>query len=208
MNTELTTSSRNELTPAEIASASTDELKRELARSLNLSAEHLVRIALIWQELTRRGEDLSDLRTGLTEYLPDIAAGRLDANVVVRFAGRKTHINALRLLPAEEQRRLLDSEIDVVDDNGDIARARLDQIPAAQVRFVLSDHGIRPIPEQRRLRLSGPTRRKKKPTSRARIYFDENGWLRIGRRIIRRGDEPVTKEQIIVALDTQENRNG
>ena len=82
------------------------------------------------------------------------------------------------------------------------------KIPAAQVRFVLSEHGIRPIPEQRRLRLSGLTRRKKKPTSRARIYFDGNGWLRIGRCIVRRGDEPVTKEQIIAALDAQENHNG
>lgn len=207
MNTELTTSSRNELTPAAIASASTDELKRELAKSLNLSAEHLARIALIWQELTRRGEDLSDLRTGLTEYLPDIAAGRLDANVVVRFAGRKTHINALRLLPVDEQRRLLETELDVVDDNGDITTVRLDQIPAAQLRFVLSENGVRPIPEQRRLRLAGPTRRRKKAPSRARIYFDENGWLRIGRRIVRRGDEPVTKDQILAALDLQGDEN-
>src|SRR5882724_9369466 len=62
-----------------------DTLRRELSRALTVSAEHLIYLAQVWRELERRGEDLSDLRSGLGAYLPLIASGRLAAEAVVRL---------------------------------------------------------------------------------------------------------------------------
>lgn len=86
----------------------TDQLKRELADALKISADALVYMAAIWKELEGRGVDLSDLRTGLATYLPAIAAGRLDPQAVVYFAGKRTVLSALASLPIEDQRRLAD----------------------------------------------------------------------------------------------------
>ena len=74
------------LSPQVLGSMSTQQLRAALAQSLTISARHLAYLASVWGELEKRGEDLSDLRTGLAVYLPQIAAGRLDADAVIRFA--------------------------------------------------------------------------------------------------------------------------
>ena len=58
-----------------IGSLDTAELRAELASAIGLTAKHLLHLAAIWAELEHRGEDLTDLRTGIGAYLPEIAAG-------------------------------------------------------------------------------------------------------------------------------------
>ena len=52
----------------------TPTLRGELARALTVTAETLEYLAAIWRELERRGQDLSELRKGMGQYLPLIAA--------------------------------------------------------------------------------------------------------------------------------------
>ena len=95
---------------AELAGLSTDQLKVELARVLRITAESLVRLALVVKTLEDRGEDLSDIRVGLLPYLRLIAAGQLLPEVVVRFAGAPALIRVIGALPVQDQRRLAAGE--------------------------------------------------------------------------------------------------
>lgn len=92
----------------DLSQHSTESLREALAHTIEVSALHIVRMALIWKELDRRGVDLSDLRRGLFEYLPAIAAGRLDAHLVVRLAGKPSLLRRVQQLPLQQQRALAD----------------------------------------------------------------------------------------------------
>jgi len=106
MINDLVTITNDALPGIDLIETDTETLRRELASTLTMTARQMQRLALIWQELERRGEDLSDLRTGLASYFPLIASGKLDAQAVVQFAGKTTLLNKIALLPLAEQRKL------------------------------------------------------------------------------------------------------
>lgn len=85
---------------------SNEQLKEELAKQLELSAGHLLRLALIVQVLENRGEDLSELRIGLIHHLRRIASGQVLPEVVVRFSGSPALLNIVSRLPLTEQQDL------------------------------------------------------------------------------------------------------
>lgn len=90
----------------QVHTASTEDLKKELARTLKVTSEYLVYMSAIWAELNNRGVDLSALRSGLMEYIPLIANNKLDASLVIEFAGNKTLLSALSRLPIQQQREI------------------------------------------------------------------------------------------------------
>lgn len=92
-----------------LAKASTEELRAELAAALKLTADHLVRLALVWAELERRGEDLSALKNGIGKYLPMIASGAVLAETVVAFAGEPLMLSRAAKLPVDEQRKAIEA---------------------------------------------------------------------------------------------------
>ncbi|GLS13595.1 hypothetical protein [Hydrogenophaga electricum] len=176
-------------TPYELGSMSTQTLRGELAKSLTMSARHLQHLALIWAELEKRGEDLSDLRTGLAVYLPMIAAGRLDAEAVIRFAGQPTVLRSLANLPVERQHALaLGGTVPVLTVNaaGEYQSTELPAhtLTAAQARLVFSGDSIRSPAEQRAVlesaRVSAQRRPRPGPDSRVR-YDAKADVIRIGR---------------------------
>lgn len=141
---------------ANLASLDTAALRAELARALTVTAETLEYLGAVWRELENRGEDLADLRAGLGRYLPMIAAGQLDAEVVVRFAGRQSLLRNVATLPIKDQRRLaLGGEVRIltIDDDGQTVET---DVPATaltvqQIRMAF-DHGrIRGVDEQRNM---------------------------------------------------------
>ncbi len=139
-----------------ISRLSTEDLRDRLGEAITLTAQNLEKIAVIWAELERRGEDLSALRTGLTAYLPDIAGGRLDAGVVVRFAGRSTLLRILSRLSIRDQREYLAGkpiEMAHIDDSGELktSSVSIDEVPATMMRIVFSDRGVRSAVEQARM---------------------------------------------------------
>lgn len=178
----------------ELSAATTAELRAELARGLVLTAEHLLRLGMIWGELERRGEDLSDLREGLAEWLPKIATGRLAAEAVVAFATKRMILRALEGVPLDRQRALAAGEpVEVIDPNttdGTLS-APLARLPAAAIRLVFADGEIRSAKSQR-LALRPRQRRAAEPEEADRHYqprYDRAaGVLRIGRMTVRLSD--------------------
>lgn len=152
--TELTMLARELPAPADLAGMTNQQLRTALAQSLTMSAKHLAYLAAIWGELERRGEDLSDLRTGLAVYLPQIAAGRLDANAVIRFAGQPTVLRSIMGMPLERQRALARGEpvkVLTAAPDGTYSAAELPAytLTAAQARMVFDGDKIRSPEEQR-----------------------------------------------------------
>jgi hypothetical protein len=106
--------------PANLTSVSTADLRAALARGLTRTAGELAQLGMIWAELERRGEDLSELRREVGTSIPLIAAGVLAAEVVVAFAGRPSLWRALVGLPLERQRAIAGGEpLPLVVDAGE-----------------------------------------------------------------------------------------
>lgn len=186
---DLIESPKDRLTPYEVAGMSTQQLRAELAQSLTLSAKHLAHLAIIWGELERRGEDLSDLRTGMAVYLSQIAAGRLDAEAVVRFAGQPTVLRSLAGLPLERQQALAKGEpvrVLTVDADGQYTSADMPAytLTAAQARMVFDGDKIRSPDEQRATLESARVKKiaRVRPGAVNKVRYDpKSDVVRIGR---------------------------
>jgi hypothetical protein len=145
----------------DLATLPTDDLRKQLAHGLTLTAITLTRLGAVWAELERRGEDLSDLKIGIARTLPLIASGRLAAEAVVAFAGRPMILRALEGVPLEQQRRLADGEPIPVYLQGESEPKALplSRIPSAAVTRVISE-GIVRTPAEQRLAIREKKRRK------------------------------------------------
>jgi len=157
-------------------SASTQELKQELGRALDITADYLSYLAQIWRELESRGEDLSSLRGGLMSYLPMIANNRVDAHIVVNYAGQKTLLAALTKLPIEEQRRVAESGYVTVarsDEDGhqQEMQVKLTELRSADIHRVFSDSGIR-TPEQQAKEQATIENKKPRKHITSIVHFD------------------------------------
>jgi hypothetical protein len=134
----------------------TEQLKLELARGLEITVRHLQSLALIWRELEYRGEDMSGLRHGLMNYLPLIAFNKVDARLIVKYAGQKTLLSQLTRLPVELQARIVENDcVKVIYDDGEggfreelksVADLRL-----SEIYQVFTDDGVRNEDQQKRM---------------------------------------------------------
>ncbi|MFB2530731.1 hypothetical protein ACEYYA_01020 [Paracoccus sp. p3-h83] len=153
---------------ATIAAVPTEDLRDELAQAIGITARSLAYLATIWAELQRRGEDLSALRGGgLFTYLPEIAAGRLLPELVVRCAGQAMLLRTLGTLPIEEQRRAMRDGITVasLSETGgiDAHQIPLEQVGIAEIRQALGAGYVRPVAQQVAL-LSNDRSKRTQPT--------------------------------------------
>ena len=87
---------------------SVPELRRKLTECLSRTVDELKEAANIVRALEEKGEDLSDLRSGLFNYLRLIAYDQLLPEVVVRFAGSPALMRNVAALPLPDQKRLAD----------------------------------------------------------------------------------------------------
>ncbi len=85
---------------------STETLKSELARLLGFTAENLLRLAMVVNELESRGENLSGIRMGILPFLRLIALGKLLPEMVVMHAGSPASLKQIAAMPIEEQRKI------------------------------------------------------------------------------------------------------
>lgn len=182
--------------PNDIAAIPTATLRAELARGITDTAAHFARLAVIWTELERRGEDLSDLRRGLGGRLPQIAAGVLAAEAVVAFAERPAVLDAMAGLPLARQRELAaGAAVQVLTpESAEATAVPLARLPAATVRLVLAG-GQERTPEEQRAALVA--RRPKKERGESRSYrpvVDRE------RRVVRIGRMEVPVESLLAAF--------
>lgn len=174
--------------PGSLVDVSTADLRIELARGLTLTADTLYRLGMVWAELDRRGEDLSDLRHGLARTLPLIAAGRLAAEAVVSFAGRPALLRALEGVPLDRQRSLAAGEpVAVLDwtDKTSVQEMPLASLPSAAIRLVFGEGEVR-SPDQQRMAMRPRKRKNRDDTERHyQPHYDRKaGTLTIGRMTV------------------------
>lgn len=169
----------------------TADLRDELARGLTLTADTLSRLGLIWQELERRGEDLSSLRTGLARTLPLIAAGLLAAEAVVAFAGRPAVLRALEGVPLEQQRRLAAGEaLEAIDPTNptNVITEPIVRLPTAAVRLAIADGTVR-TPDLQRLAFRPRKRRREESGYHYQPHYNSAaGTITVGRMTVALGD--------------------
>lgn len=139
---------------AKWSAMSVEELRDELARALTITADALMYLAGVWRELESRGEDLSDLATGIGAYLPLIASGKLAAQAVVAFIGRKTVLRMIATLPTEKQLALASGEhvAVVTEKNGLLTTKEMPVLamPVSLALRVFEDGRIRSPEDQAR----------------------------------------------------------
>ena len=188
-------------TPYELNGMTTAQLRNELARSIAMSAKHLVYLAGIWAELEKRGEDLSELRTGLAAYLPQIAAGQLDASAVIRFAGQPTVLRSISSLPPARQKALATGEpvrVLTVNAAGEYESAEMPAyaMTAGQAKLVFDGSKMRD-PEEQRATLESArltAKRRARPSPKRRVRYDEKA------DVIRLGTVSAYVGEVIAAI--------
>ena len=185
---------------ANISDVSTETLKAELARALEVTAENLLWMARLWRELERRGEDLRELRSGLRTFLPLISDGRLDAQAAVQFAGNLTMLRALSSLPIKEQRRIAAGgtvPVVMIRDGAPITRnMKADDISARMVKQVFATGRVRNEDEQKLIVTTLHPERAKQARKVERIRLDSEK-VALWRRVAARRN--VSLEDLIVA---------
>lgn len=189
------------LKPIEIENADSATLRRELLGAMTMTARQLGYLAAIWRELDRRGEDLSDLRSGLAAYLPLIARGTLHADMVVKYAGQKMLLAAVARLPMPEQQRLAEAGyvtlVGVDGEGGQMeVQTALHRLSAADVRHVFAEHRLRTSAEQFTLLVKKPKRSTpvRKFRKARRVELDPHD------RSIIVGSASVTVDKLLPAL--------
>lgn len=144
----------------------TEALRAELADALGGTARSLLQLATIWRELEARGEDLSDLRSGIGVYLPAIAAGTVLPETVVKYSGQPTLLRAVSALTPDEQRAMLaGGTVPLVVRSEDGYTHRMlpaHALTATQVRQVFGERSIRTEAEQIALLTGAPARARRR----------------------------------------------
>lgn len=136
-----------------LAGLSVDDLKRDLADSLGLTVNSLIRASLAVQELERRGVDLTELKLTLLPTLRLIGGGQLAPEAAVRFIGRPQLMGLVSRLPIADQRKLGDGEsvpMAVRGEDGAITHRLIDplHLHRDQIHQVFGPDRLRPIEEQ------------------------------------------------------------
>lgn len=125
-------------------------------------------------------------------YLPQIAAGRLLPEVVVRCAGQAMVIRALSDMPTEEQRRILEDGVPVTEviEGGEIRTVQVppERLTTAMLRRAVVGDRLRPPSEQ--VALLAPKEARQTPTTRKRtikVQLSEEEYQAIKRAAAKNG---------------------
>lgn len=146
-------SSPAEQLAAEFVGMPTEELRRELAQQMKLTAGHILRLAMIVRALEERGEDLSDLKAGMLDYLRLVAHGQLLPEIVARYADMPMLISRMSAMPLPDQQRIADGEpvkLIVMDAAGQITHRLMqpEKLARDQVTQVFGRNSLHDDQEQ------------------------------------------------------------
>ena len=190
--------------PTDLSQVTTDALKARLAQQMELTAQHLQEMAYIWVELEHRGVDLSELRTGLTDYLGKIASGELDARAVVQFAGSRQLLRYLSTLPIAEQHALVERGMVelVLPGSGDTTTRKLTHLSSSEVTQVFGHGIVRDTQAQRQLLESKSSiqkadRKRNDKKHAARIAYNR---LEVGGQAVYADGKPLKADDLLALL--------
>lgn len=123
-----------------------------LLEGLGMSAEGLRKAAPYYVEARERGLDLSGFTSPVLSYLPDVASGKLDAEMLVRFGGFAPALLAVAAtLVPEDQKAVLanNGKVQVVESTGKVCEVRLADLSLAVLRQVVGEGRVRTPTEQK-----------------------------------------------------------
>lgn len=158
-----------DLTSDGLRRVTSSELRQLLAQSITITAQGLAGAAAILAEMQRRGEDTSEFKTGLFNFLPAIADGRLSAELAVRYAGKLSLLRYISELSKPEQESILASgSVAIVEMiNGRLMEHQVPllRLSLGQMRQVFRPQGLADGDAQRR-ELVARKRSPQKPSER------------------------------------------
>lgn len=96
--------------PAKLLAMTSEQLRAELVKALQVTADSLRWTAWIVRLLEERGDDLSDLKIGILDYLRRIAYGQVTPELVVRYAQSPALLRTLAALPLPDQQKIAAGE--------------------------------------------------------------------------------------------------
>lgn len=99
----------------ELESLTTERLKYELSSLLGLTAQNLLRLAMVVAVLEDRGEDLSAIKGGFLDLLRKIACGELLPDLVIFFASQPEKLRKASGLPTEQQQEIVNGRKSIPD---------------------------------------------------------------------------------------------
>lgn len=139
-------------TATEISALSDDDLRAFVARAVQRTAKDILELAMAWAEMERRKLVMTDLRSGLRDWLPLVASGHLIPEAVVHFNGRVQLLRAISTLKRDEQLALVKGkEIVVVTlEHGahSSTKLRAEQLRQSDITLVFAPGRIRTTEEQ------------------------------------------------------------
>jgi hypothetical protein len=93
---------------------STEQMQEAFQMGLRIEKRHLLGMAALLKRLEEAGIQINNVDRRLLAMYREIAQGRLEPDVVVKFTGHT--LDSLRALPVEEQRELLKEDPALVDE--------------------------------------------------------------------------------------------
>lgn len=199
-----TTASASPLGLADMQNLSVQGLREELAKSIAITAHSIAYLANVWRELERRGEDLSDIKSGLISYLPMVAAGRLQPEAVVHFAGRAMLLKRISALPPQQQLALANGERIpvVIEQDGELVEQQLqaDEIPSQLLAQVFTDGGVRPVTEQQLLAAVKVAVKGKKKTKKSAAGRPVKIQIDMAKNLMMAGKAELRLSDVIAAM--------
>lgn len=191
-----TPAASNLIDTAAIAAMSTEALREELGRALEVTAAHLARLAWIIRVLEERGEDLSDLKIDLLGHLRRIAYGQVLPEIVVRFIQSPLALAKIQALPLPDQRRIAQGEslpVAVQSPDGSFTHKLIDPVlmTPSQLKLAIGPRGLREIAEQVSLLEERPRDRDRAAKRRkiGKVTADPaKGGIKVGRVFVPHAD--------------------
>lgn len=179
----------------DLAAMSTADLHHALGEAIGLTARAISHVAVIWTELTNRGEDLSGYKFALADYMLKVSSGKLLPEAVAQLAGRTRTLGLLAEMPINEQRRLIDGGlIPAVTDDGIVEKSLADLSWTEAARVIRAGRVVTAKQQQIALTRMQAARRRPGRGRRYSVGVDADAGL------VRIGQAEIQAERIIAAL--------
>lgn len=167
----------------EMQSLSSDELRRQLNDAIGITETALIRVAAIWRELVRRGEDLSNVKFSLGRFMVPIAEGRLLPSLVVAMSGQTRALERVAELTVTDQQKLVAGDkIHIFRGGSSADEKALSEMTFGEIALAVGEGRIRYLDEQKlSYERSAASKARRAPVRRPRkITVLPGGLLRIG----------------------------
>lgn len=134
----------------DVKKLTTPQLWKAFREALAFTKQGLEKMAIYYAELQTRKEDLSGFTSPIFAYLPAIAAGKFDPELIVRFGSKPRLMTALSKIVPEDQRKVLASNGNVVvrQPDGSNANINILDLKSGEIDQVFGDGRMRNTAEQ------------------------------------------------------------